>query len=75
MRRAAWTGGLAGGVFAALFSLFYALGSWLICSGRTGCPGSWVPYMVIAVIMWTVITAVIASVVIAVFWFYRMTKV
>jgi nitrate reductase NapE component len=75
LKRAVSFGGTLGAIFGALFTAFYALGSWLVCSGRTTCPSSWLPYLYIALGMWAVITLIGVGGAMAAVWFYRITKV
>ena len=75
MNCAAKIGAVAGAAFGAVFAAFYSLASWLVCSGRTDCPGSWVPYLVTSMIVWAAVTLVVTGGVMAALWFYRMTKV
>ena len=75
MKRPALIGGVVGGTFGAVFATFYALAAWFLNSGRTGTPGSWLPYLATALIVWAVVALLVTGAVIAVALLYRMTKV
>ena len=68
-------GGLIGGTFGAVFAAFYALASWLLNTGRTNTPSSWLPYLYTALVVWLVIALTITGGVVAVAFMYRLTKV
>ncbi|GEM_PF-3411471 len=75
LKRAASVGGTLGASFGAVFAAFYALASWLVCSGRTNCPSSWQPYLYVALGVWAGITLIGVGGAVAAVWFYRITKV
>lgn len=68
--------GLIGGaVFGAVFGPFYALASWLVCSGTRDCPGHWAPYLAVVLIAFAVCVGLGAVLGTVILWFYRLTKV
>ena len=75
MKRPALIGGVVGGTFGAVFATFYALAAWLINTGRTETPGSWLPYFVTALVVWAIVGLLVAGAVMAAALLYKMTKV